>query len=140
MPAERAKINMLILDRNKKIFGLRGQNFIEFAVIAACVAAAFLGMQIYIKRSMMGKMRQSADEIGGQYSSWRTAANTTVSVTSNSTNTPALNQLKDGVGNPIIDSYGLPVYGISSSTDSNETTARTHTESVGPYEAALFNN
>ncbi len=111
---------------------------IEFAVIAACVAAAFLGMRIYIKRSMMGKLRQSADEIGGQYSPASSAATMTVAVTANSTNTPALTQLKDGGGNTLIDPYGLPVYGISSATDSSETTNRTLNESVGPYEASLF--
>lgn len=128
----------MIIHRNKKIFGIRGQNFIEFAVIAACVAAAFLGMRIYIKRSLEGKLRQSADEIGGQYSPASTAGTTTVSVNTFSTNTPALVQLKDGGGNPIFDSYDLPVYGISSTTDSTEATSRTQTENVGPYEASFY--
>jgi len=128
---------MLIINRNKKFFGIRGQNMIEFGVIVACVAAAFLSMRIYIKRSMMGKLRQSADEIGGQYSPLSTAANMTVTVTANNTNTPALTQLKNG-GNYVYDTYNLPVYGISSRTDSTETTNRTNNESVGPYEGSLF--
>lgn len=128
---------MLIINRNKKIFGIRAQGMIEFAVIVACVAAAFLGMRVYIKRSLMGKLRQSADEIGGQYSPLSSAANMTVTVTSNSTNTPALTQLKSG-GSYVYDTYNLPVYGISSATDSTETTNRTNNESVGPYEASLF--
>lgn len=42
----------------------RGAFSIEYAVLIAIVIAALLGMQIFIKRSIMGRWRQAADTFG----------------------------------------------------------------------------
>ena len=41
----------------------------EYAVLLACIAAALLGMQYYVKRSVQGRAKQAADELGDPYDS-----------------------------------------------------------------------
>lgn len=43
---------------------LRGQTAVEYAVLAAIVAAALLGMAVYTKRALSGKWRQVGDTFG----------------------------------------------------------------------------
>jgi Flp pilus assembly pilin Flp len=129
---------MMTRYKKQRLFGLTGQAFVEYAVIIAVICAALLGMRIYVKRAMMGKMRQSAEEIGSQYSPKSTSATTSIDVTPSSVTTPTLIPLKNNKGVAVTDIYGLPVYGIETTTVSNETTNRTHTESVGPYEASFY--
>ncbi len=45
-----------------------GQSTLEYAVIIAVVVAGFIAMQIYIRRAVQGKLRESTDRIGEQYS------------------------------------------------------------------------
>lgn len=47
--------------------GRRGQSTVEYAVTIAAVIAALLGMQVYIKRGMSGRLRDAADSLGEQY-------------------------------------------------------------------------
>ena len=44
----------------------RAQSSLEFAVVIAAVVVALLVMQVYIKRSLQGRLRQSADELSQQ--------------------------------------------------------------------------
>ena len=44
-----------------------GQSTLEYAVLIAVVAAAAIGMQIYVKRGIQGRLRQSADQVGEQF-------------------------------------------------------------------------
>jgi len=50
----------------------RGQSTLEYAVIIAVVAAALVAINIYMKRGIQGKLRESTDQIGEQFD----AANT----------------------------------------------------------------
>lgn len=52
----------------------RGQGTLEYAIIIAVVVAALIAMQVYIKRGLQGKLKQSSDEIGEQYSPGYTSA------------------------------------------------------------------
>ncbi len=52
----------------------KGQSTLEYAVIIAVVVGALLAIQIYFKRGVQGKLRESTDQIGEQFD----AANTTV--------------------------------------------------------------
>lgn len=45
----------------------QGQVSLEFGVLLICIVAALFAMQCYIKRSVQGRLRQSADELAGQY-------------------------------------------------------------------------
>ena len=46
----------------------RGQSTLELALTIVAVAAAAIAMSIFLKRSVMGKMRESGDQVGGQFS------------------------------------------------------------------------
>ena len=46
----------------------KGQGTLEYAVLIAAVVGALLAMQSYMKRGIQGKLRDSADSIGEQYS------------------------------------------------------------------------
>jgi Flp pilus assembly pilin Flp len=58
----------------------KAQSTIEYAMMVACLAAALIGMQIYIKRGVQGRIRSAADEIGGQYSATTTRSSLTQSI------------------------------------------------------------
>lgn len=60
----------------------RAQSILEYTVVIVCLIAALVAMQIYIKRGISGKLRQSADEIGAQYSPKHTSSNVTTALTS----------------------------------------------------------
>jgi len=47
-----------------KIKNARALSVIEYSLIVAVVAAAALGMQIYLKRAVSGRWRQAADTFG----------------------------------------------------------------------------
>lgn len=46
----------------------KAQSTLEYAVLIACIVAALLAMQIYLKRSMQGNLRGAAERLGQQYS------------------------------------------------------------------------
>jgi Flp pilus assembly pilin Flp len=52
----------------------KGQSTLEYALIIAVVVAGLLAMQIYMKRGVQGKLRESIDEIGEQYSAGNVTA------------------------------------------------------------------
>jgi len=45
----------------------KAQGILEYAVLLAIVAATIVGIQIYVKRAMEGRFKQSADQIGEQF-------------------------------------------------------------------------
>ncbi len=61
----------------------RAQSVLEYTMVVVCLAGALLTMQIYVKRSIQGRVRDAADEIGEQYS-----AETTTSSLTQTTATP----------------------------------------------------
>lgn len=63
----------------------RGQSTLEYAVLIVVIIAALVAMQVYLKRGLQGRMRESADQIGDQFSPGYTTSNKTISTYSNST-------------------------------------------------------
>ena len=57
----------------------RAQATLEYAVVIIVVVAALLAMQIYLKRSVQGRLRSEADQIGELYSPGHTTSTFTVS-------------------------------------------------------------
>jgi len=47
---------------------LLGQSTLEYAVLIVIIASALLATQVYIKRGIQGRLRQSADDLGDQFS------------------------------------------------------------------------
>jgi len=54
----------------KKRYGklYKGQYVLEYTLIIAVSVAALLGMQAYLKRGIQGKIKESADSLGEEYS------------------------------------------------------------------------
>lgn len=71
-------IRLLRKKRGQK--GLFGQSTLEYAILVVVVIMALIGIQAYLKRGIQGRMRESADQIGDQFSAGLTTSNiTTVS-------------------------------------------------------------
>lgn len=59
----------------------KAQSTLEYAVVIAVVVAALLAIQVYMKRSVQGKLRSSTDNIGEQYSAGITTVTKTTTQT-----------------------------------------------------------
>ena len=57
-----------------------GQSTLEYAILIAVIVAALIGIQTYIGRAMKGKLRDSADNIGEQYSAGHMSGDYTINV------------------------------------------------------------
>ncbi len=56
----------------------KGQSTLEYALIIVVVIAALLAINAYMKRGIQGKLRESIDEVGEQYSAGNTTSNYTI--------------------------------------------------------------
>ena len=59
----------------------RGQSTLEYVILLGFVVAALIAMGVYMKRGMQGKLRESTDQVGEQFSAQHTASNYTVDST-----------------------------------------------------------
>ncbi|MFC1646545.1 hypothetical protein ACFL2Y_05160 [Candidatus Omnitrophota bacterium] len=55
----------------------RGQSTLEYAILIVVVIMALIGIQAYLKRGISGRMRDSTDQIGEQFSPEFTTYNIT---------------------------------------------------------------
>jgi Flp pilus assembly pilin Flp len=62
-----------------------GQSTLEYAVLIVVIIAALIAVQVYLKRGIQGRMRQSSDQIGEQFSPGYTTSNRVTNTYSNST-------------------------------------------------------
>ena len=85
-----------------------GQSTFELTLTIVAVIAAVAAMSIYMKRSVMGKLRESGDQVGGQFSPLQTTNNYTRTFTGSqqdfvsndgSAGTNGVNQTQDRTGN-----------------------------------------
>jgi uncharacterized protein (UPF0333 family) len=53
----------MLLQLNKK-----GQSTLEYALLIGVIVAGLIAMQVYLKRGYQGRLRESTDQIGEQYS------------------------------------------------------------------------
>ena len=53
---------------------LRGQSTLEYVILLGFVVAALIAMGVYMKRGFQGKLRESTDQIGEQYSAGHTTS------------------------------------------------------------------
>lgn len=53
---------------------LRGQSTLEYVILAGFVVAALIAMGVYMKRGFQGRLRESTDQIGQQYSAQHTTS------------------------------------------------------------------
>ena len=62
----------------------KAQGTLEYAALTAIVVGALIGLQVYMKRGLQGKLKSSADQIGEQYSPHATTGTVTTIVESES--------------------------------------------------------
>ena len=63
-----------------------GQTFQEYAILIALAAAAFIAMQVYMKRGVQGRLRDLADQISPkQYEANETTSKTVIDRSGSST-------------------------------------------------------
>ena len=53
---------------------MRGQGTLEYVILTGFVVAALIAMGVYMKRGFQGRLRESTDQIGGQYSAQHTTS------------------------------------------------------------------
>jgi uncharacterized protein (UPF0333 family) len=53
----------------------KGQSTLEYVILIGFVVAALILMGVYMKRSIQGKLRESSDQIGEQFSAAHTKSN-----------------------------------------------------------------
>ena len=63
-------------------FSKKGQSTLEYAVLIVVIIAALIAMQVYLKRGIQGRMRESSDQIGDQFSPGYTTSNRLVTTAS----------------------------------------------------------
>jgi len=93
----------------------KGQSALEYAVIIAVVIGALLAMQIYMKRGLENRMRQSGDDVGKQFAAGATEVTRTTNRNSyitettlmGSTNTETANDITTMSANEFVDSFNF---------------------------------
>jgi len=55
----------------------KGQTTLEVVILIGFVTAALVAMGVYIKRGIQGRLRGSTDQVGEQYSAWKTSGSYT---------------------------------------------------------------
>jgi len=63
----------------------RGQSTLEYVILIGFVVAALIAMGVYMKRGVQGKLRESADQVGEQYSAGNTTGTYTTTTNINQT-------------------------------------------------------
>lgn len=60
---------------------------LEYAALVAIIAGALVVMQVYVKRGLQGRLRDSTDQLGEQFSPYATTGKIETSITGYSTET-----------------------------------------------------
>ncbi len=103
----------------------KAQTIIEYAVFIVFLVAAIVAMQIYFKRGIQGRIRQSADDIGPQYDPENTISNFQTTRSASSSSEHGVEQPADWTG--LIS--GRQYY-VTTTTESNESISRTGEEQI----------
>jgi len=56
----------------------KGQSTLEYVILLGFIVAALIAMGIYMKRGIQGRLRESTDQVGEQYSARNTKSSYTV--------------------------------------------------------------
>jgi Flp pilus assembly pilin Flp len=103
---------------------LTGQSLLEYAFLVAIVAAAFITMQHYIKRSVEGRIKQAADEVGEPYDSEGMRSSTITTNVNARYTIDSTSRVLDEIEN---------TYALDSHVTQNETVRRTGNEQLNPW-------
>ena len=73
---------------------IKGQSTLEYAMIIAVVVGALLAIQIYMKRGLQGRLRESSDQIGEQFDANKTTIERTTTHTGKTVQTVLKGEIK----------------------------------------------
>lgn len=97
---QRAITRSTVIKKNKGVEemlrSIKGQSTLEYAMIIAVVVGAILAMQIYLRRGVQGKLRESIDSVGGQYSAGNVKSTVTIEQTEEMKTKETFGQAEDG--------------------------------------------
>ncbi len=71
----------------KRLTKNKAQSTLEYAILIGVIVAGLIAMQVYLKRGWQGKLKESADSMGSQFSPGYSTSNYTTNTFSNSTET-----------------------------------------------------
>ena len=108
----------------------RAQSILEYAVLVACFIAAVIGMQIYVKRGIQGRLRAAADDLGQQYAPKNTDSTMTLNVKSDTFTEVNTKEIEP--------TTGKKYYESTTNTTINETQTQSGSETAGEPEPSLF--
>ena len=69
----------------------KGQSTFEMAILLVVIVLAVIAMQVYLKRTIQGRLKSGADQIGEQYDPVRTTSDFVINHVSNTTTTSTSN-------------------------------------------------
>lgn len=101
----------------------KGQSTLEYALIIAVVVGALLAMNVYMKRGVQGKLRESVDSVGEQYSAGNVISKYTT------TQTGSLVTQED-FGNAAAGGKGASQYKVTTPAETKRTATGTDAEKV----------
>ena len=58
----------------------RGQSTLEYVILIGFIVAALIAMGVYMKRGVQGRLKESTDQVGEQYSAGNTTSEYTTKV------------------------------------------------------------
>ncbi|MFH1397226.1 MAG: hypothetical protein ABIH27_01575 [Candidatus Omnitrophota bacterium] len=99
----------------------KGQSVLEFTMVVFACIVALIAMQVYVKRSMQGRLRNLGDELGQHYAPRNTGSN--IITTQFGSTTTITNTIETGT---------------TTNTTSDITETRSGTEALGSLESSLF--
>ena len=99
----------------RKWLKTKGQSTLEYAVLIIVIIAALIAMQVYLKRGIQGRMRESSDQIGEQFSPGYTTSDRNVTTYAQThdtadaykSTTEYINQFQNRTGSETV----FPVFG-----------------------------
>ena len=97
----------------------------EYAVLIVAVVAGLLAMQVYFKRALEGRIKNTADGISDPYDARHVSSSMKITLSGSSTST---SRLEDA---GFTDPYGQQVLGYASNVEQEQTLERKGTESYG---------
>lgn len=92
------------------------QTVLEMAILLLAIVFAFLAMQVYLRRSIAGRLRSDIDAVGQQYDPTDTISDFSINHISNTTTTTRASQ----------DIYMNPVTGFAENRLMTTITSETH--------------
>ena len=63
----------------------KGQSTLEYVILLGFVVAALIAMGVYMRRGMQGRLRESTDQVGEQYSARQTSGEYIITTCSDQT-------------------------------------------------------